>query len=179
MPVLLFYGVIQALCWPNLLQNVGNIKTNIQVSGHWNVTLNLIQILGSYPDSNGQLLVSWMRNHIDLSWPEYEPVGEHHNFGGNTTTHMHPSAHSLNFCSDDPNSCLPCGDPSVVNPSQKEDVFIPSRGAHSSSQILICPSGDTSDTQTDGTRRRMHVALSVFLRLSCCRFLSPSRPLVY
>lgn len=92
---------------------------------------------------------------------------------------MHPSAHSLNFCSDDPNACLSCADPSVVNPSQREDVFIPSHGGPSLSQILICQRGDTSDTQTDGTRCRMHVVLSVFLRLSCRRFLSTSRPLVY
>ncbi len=53
---------------------------------------------------------------------------------------LHPS-----FSSHDTNACSSCADPWVMNPSQREDIFILSQDAHPTSQILICLSGDGSD----------------------------------
>lgn len=96
----------------------------------------------------------------------------------NTILHpSFPSSLSPCFSSHDTNACSSCLAP-WIHHKEKMYLFC-HQEAHPTSPVLICLSGDGSDTQTDGIRCCTHVILSVFSRLSHCCFLSLSWPLVY
>lgn len=146
-----------------LIKNI-NVNSGRATGNNWQST-------STCPIRNHFVLFYQTMNllHIKISQPQC---------GWTPSSITPPSSLYPQFSSRGTNACSSCVDPSVMNPSQREDIFILSQGAHPTSQILICRSRDGSDTQTDGTNAAVRMLSYQSSSARRC-FLSPSRPLVY